>query len=84
VVGAEDRVEKQDQEGYGSFGKMFQGSVRDTIWVRSLANLKTLDDFLNFLFFFLFFLVSATYRVEAWLTQQFSSIRGGFGLFPAI
>jgi hypothetical protein len=33
---------------------------------------------------FFFFLVSATSHVETWLSQQFSSIRGGFGLFPAI
>jgi hypothetical protein len=46
-MGAEDHVENLDKEGYRSIGKMFLSHVWDTIWARSLAELKTLDGFLN-------------------------------------
>jgi hypothetical protein len=43
----EDHVENLDQEGYRSLGKMLQCPVRDTVWVRNLADLKAPDGFLN-------------------------------------
>jgi hypothetical protein len=45
-MGAEDRVENLDKEGYCSHGKMLQVSVWDTVRVRSLAELKASDGFL--------------------------------------
>jgi len=47
VIGEEDCVEVPDQEGYRSLGKMLQGSVRYTVWARSLADLETPDGFVN-------------------------------------
>jgi hypothetical protein len=47
VIGTEHRVENLDEEGYRSLWKMLQGPVRDVIWARDLADLKTPDGFLN-------------------------------------
>jgi hypothetical protein len=47
-MGAEGRVENLDKGGYRSLWKMLQGLVRDNIWARGLADLKTPDGFLNF------------------------------------
>jgi hypothetical protein len=44
-MGEEDSVEVLDQEEYRSLGKMLQGSVRYTVWARSLADLETPDGF---------------------------------------
>jgi ppGpp synthetase/RelA/SpoT-type nucleotidyltranferase len=49
VMGEEDRVENQDQEGYRSLWEMVQGPVRDTVRFRSLADLENHDGFLNLL-----------------------------------
>jgi len=49
VIGEEDRVKNQDQEGYRSLWEMLQSPVRDTVRARSLADLQTTDGFLNFL-----------------------------------
>jgi len=46
-MGAEDRVEVPDEEGYRSLGKMLQRPVRNTVWVRSLGDLETPDGFVN-------------------------------------
>jgi hypothetical protein len=46
-MGEEDSVEDLDQEEYRSLGKMLLGSVRYTVWARSLADLETLDGFVN-------------------------------------
>jgi hypothetical protein len=46
-MGADNRVENLGEEGYRSLGKMLQGPVRDTIWARSLADLESLDGFMN-------------------------------------
>jgi hypothetical protein len=46
-MGAEDRVENLDKEGYRSLGKMLQCPVRGPVRARSLADLKTPDGFLN-------------------------------------
>jgi hypothetical protein len=46
-MGEEDSVEDLDQEEYRLLGKMLQGSVRYTVWARSLADLETLDGFVN-------------------------------------
>jgi len=43
----ENCVEDLDQEGYRSMEKMLQGSVRYTVWAKSLADLETPDNFLN-------------------------------------
>jgi hypothetical protein len=42
-MGEEDGVENLDQEEYRLLGKMLQGSVRYTVWARSLADLETPD-----------------------------------------
>jgi hypothetical protein len=47
MVGEKGGVENLDQEGYRSLGKMLQGSVRYTVWARSLAELETPDGFVN-------------------------------------
>jgi len=47
MMGVEDRIDCFDKEGYGSLGKMHQGSLRNTVWVWSLADIETLDDFVN-------------------------------------
>jgi hypothetical protein len=46
-MGAEDRVEDLDKEGYRSLGKMLHCPVRDTVRAWSLADLKAPDGFLN-------------------------------------
>jgi hypothetical protein len=46
-MGAEDRVENLDKEGYRSLGKMLQCLVRDTVRTRRHAEPKTPDGFLN-------------------------------------
>jgi hypothetical protein len=46
-MGAEDRVENLDKNGYRSLGKMLQCPVRETVRARSLADLQTPDGFLN-------------------------------------
>jgi hypothetical protein len=40
-------VEKLDQKGYRSPGRRLHGPVRDTVWARSLADLETLNGFMN-------------------------------------
>jgi hypothetical protein len=47
VMGEENCIEDPDQEGYRSLGKMLQGSVRYTVWARSLDDLETPNGFLN-------------------------------------
>jgi len=47
MVGEENRIENLDQEGFRSLGKMLQGPVRYTVWAQSLADLETLDGFIN-------------------------------------
>jgi hypothetical protein len=47
AMGEENCVEDLDQEGYHSLGKMLQGSVRYTVWPRSLNDLETPDGFVN-------------------------------------
>jgi len=47
MIGEEDRVENQDQEGYRSLWKMLQVSVPDTVRAESLADLKTPEGFLK-------------------------------------
>jgi len=47
VTGEENCVEDLDQKGYHSLGKMLQGSVRYTVWDRSLVDLQTPDGFVN-------------------------------------
>jgi hypothetical protein len=46
-MGEKDCIEDPDQEVYRSLGKMLQGSVRYTVWARSLAALETSDGFVN-------------------------------------
>jgi hypothetical protein len=46
-MGEEDYFEDPDQEGYRSLGKMLQGSVRYTVWARSLTDLETPDGFVK-------------------------------------
>jgi hypothetical protein len=46
-MGEEDSVKDLDQEKYRSLGKMLQGSVWYTVWTRNLADLETLDEFVN-------------------------------------
>jgi hypothetical protein len=46
-MGEENRIENLGQEEYRSLVKMLQGPVRYTLWARSLADLETLDGFLN-------------------------------------
>jgi hypothetical protein len=46
-MGAEDRDENLDKEGYRWLGKMLQCHMRKTVRVRSLDDLKALDGFLN-------------------------------------
>jgi hypothetical protein len=48
VMGEENCVEHPDQKGYRSLGKMLQGSVRYTVWAKSLADLETPDGFVTF------------------------------------
>ena len=43
-MGSENRVEGMDEEGNRSLGKMLQCPIRDTVRVRSLANLDPPDD----------------------------------------
>jgi len=43
----ENCVEDPDHEGYRSLGKMLQGSIRYTVWARSLTVLETPDGFVN-------------------------------------
>jgi hypothetical protein len=47
-VGVEDCVEYSDKEGYRLLGKMLQGSLWNTIWVWSPANIETLDNLMKF------------------------------------
>jgi len=42
-MGEEMCDEDLDQEGYRSLGKTLQGSVRYTLWARSLAETETPD-----------------------------------------
>ena len=48
-MGDENRVENLDQEGYRSLWEMLKSPVRDTVRVRSLADLDPPDGFLNLL-----------------------------------
>jgi hypothetical protein len=43
----EDRVQDLEQEEYRSLGKILHGSVRYTVWARSLADLEAPDGILN-------------------------------------
>jgi hypothetical protein len=47
VIDEENSIEDLGQEKYRSLGKMFQGPVRDTVWIRSLPKLETPDGFVN-------------------------------------
>ena len=47
VMGAENRVEDKANEGNRSLGTVFQRIVRQTVRVRSLADLETPDSFVN-------------------------------------
>ena len=49
VMGEEDCVKNQDQEGYRLLWEMLQGPVQNTIQARSLADPETPDGFLNLL-----------------------------------
>ena len=49
VMGEEERVKNQDQEGYGSLWEMFQSPVRNSVRARSLADLQTSGSFLTLL-----------------------------------
>jgi len=42
VMGEEDSVKNQDQEGYRSLCEMLQSPVRDTVRARALPNLRPL------------------------------------------
>jgi len=48
-MGEDGSVENQDQEGYYSLWEMLQSPVLNTVLARSLADLETLDGFLNLL-----------------------------------
>jgi hypothetical protein len=47
-MGKENGVENPGQKGYRPLGKMLQDPLRYSVCVRSLAELETPDDFLNF------------------------------------
>jgi hypothetical protein len=49
VMGEEDIVQNQDQEGYLSLWEMFLNPVRDTVRAQSLAKRVTPDGFLDLL-----------------------------------
>ena len=49
VMGEDGSVENQDQEGYYSLWEMLQSPVLNTVLARNLADLETLDGFLNLL-----------------------------------
>jgi len=49
VMGDENDIQDQYQEGYSSLWEILQGPVRDTVRARSLADLQTPDGFLNLL-----------------------------------
>jgi len=40
-MGEENCVDNLEQVGYRSLGKLLKGSVRYTVWARSLADLET-------------------------------------------
>jgi hypothetical protein len=46
-MGEEEGVENLDQKGYRSLWEIHQDPVRDTVQARSLADLETLDGFMN-------------------------------------
>ena len=46
-MGEENRIADLGEEGNRSLGKMLQGPVRDTVRVRSLADLENPDGFVN-------------------------------------
>jgi len=46
-MGEKNCVEVPGQKRFRSLGKMLQGSVRYTVWARSLADLETPDCFVN-------------------------------------
>ena len=46
-MGEEHSIEDPNKEGYRSLGKMFQGSVRNTVGTWRLVDLETPDGFLN-------------------------------------
>ena len=46
-MGEEHSIEDPNEEGYRSLGKMFQGSVRNTVGTWRLVDLETPDGFLN-------------------------------------
>jgi len=49
VMGEEDLIEDEDQEGYRSMWELLQDPDRDTVWARSAADFETPDDFVNVL-----------------------------------
>jgi len=51
VMGEEDSIEDQDQEGYRSLWEMLQSPLRATVRARSLFDLLSPDGFLNLLRF---------------------------------
>jgi hypothetical protein len=46
-MGEENCFEGSDKVEYRLLEKMLQGSVRYTVWARSLADLETPDDFVK-------------------------------------
>jgi len=47
MMGEEHCIEVLKEEGYRSLGKMFQGSVRNTVGAWRLIDLETPDGFLD-------------------------------------
>ena len=47
-MGEEHSIEVPSEDGYSSLEKMFQGSVRNTVWTWRLVDLETPDGFLDF------------------------------------
>jgi len=44
-MGEEHCIEYLNQEGYRSLGKLFQGSVWNTVWVCRIVDFETTDGF---------------------------------------
>jgi hypothetical protein len=42
MMDEENCVQDPDDKGYRSLGKLFQGSVRYTVWAKNLADLEPL------------------------------------------
>jgi len=72
VMGEEDRVKNQDQDGYPSLWEMLQGPVPNTVRTRSLAALETLNGFLNLLRFGYLGFASRGHEVKLSATSNIS------------